>query len=85
MVSPSPVAPLQMLGGNGDCVELSGEDGDDDDDDDEFEDSEPIETTATETGSRLHPLAGVGGRHEGSCERRPHWQTPSPGPATYSF
>ena len=49
-VSTSPVAPLQMLGGNCDCVELSGEDGDDDDDDDEFEDSEPIETTATETG-----------------------------------
>ena len=48
----SPLAPLQILGGDGERVELSGEDGDDEDDDDdndEFEDSDPTEVTATAT------------------------------------
>ncbi len=44
----SPLAPLQMLGGDGERVESSDEDGDDEDDEDEFEDSEQTEATATE-------------------------------------
>ncbi|KAH9034636.1 hypothetical protein EDB85DRAFT_998617 [Lactarius pseudohatsudake] len=44
----SPMAPLQMLGGDGERVESSDEDGDDEDDEDEFEDSEQTEATATE-------------------------------------
>ena len=47
-----PLAPLQILGGDGDRVESSGEDGDDEDDiddNDEFEDSDPTEATATAT------------------------------------
>jgi hypothetical protein len=47
----SPMAPLQMLGGTGQHVDSSDEDGDDEDDDDEFEDSEPTEATATEAES----------------------------------
>ncbi|KAH9074963.1 hypothetical protein EDB83DRAFT_1884439 [Lactarius deliciosus] len=44
----SPMAPPQMLGGDGERVESSDEDGDDEDDEDEFEDSEQTEATATE-------------------------------------
>lgn len=46
----SPMAPLQMHGGDGEHVESSDDDGDDEDEDDEdeFEDSEQTEATATE-------------------------------------
>ena len=47
-----PLAPLQILDGDGEPVESSGEDGDDEDDNDdndEFEDSDPTEATATAT------------------------------------
>jgi len=45
----APLAPLQMLCGDGERVESSDDDGDDEDDEDEFEDSEPTEATGTVT------------------------------------
>ena len=47
-----PLAPLQILDGDGERVESSGEDGDDEDDNDdndEDEDEDPTEATATAT------------------------------------
>jgi hypothetical protein len=69
----SPLAPLQMLGGDGERVESSsdedGDDDEDDDDDDEFEDSEPTETTATEADSEGDELSATPERASNTAEK----------------
>jgi len=71
----SPLAPLQMLGGDGERVDSSdededGDDEDDDDDEDEFEDSEPpTEATATEADSEGDELSATPERGSNTAEK----------------
>ena len=84
----SPLAPLQMIGGDGERVESSDEeDGDDDDDDDEdeFEDSEPTEATVSEGELSATPERGSNAADKwvavkGQALEHPSMPPPPPSP-----